>query len=304
MWPEVRSGTRGSPLARTQTQQAMERLAALVPGLRYRLEIVTSLGDSLRDRPLNTLGAQGVFTQALEDALSERRIDLAVHSAKDLPSRLDSRYRVAAFTAREDPRDCLLTALGMALEDMPAGSRIGTGSPRRAAQIQRLRPELRCVPMRGNVDTRRSAALNGSVDGVVLAMSGLGRLGLLDQHVVPLPVSICLPQAGQGALALETLGERSEVTELIALLDDPISRQCVQAERAVLAGLAAGCHASAAAYAEPLAAGRMRLRAFVGGSGPIYLDSDLMGTLTDGESLGFQAASELLSRGAGSLLGR
>ena len=198
----IRIGTRGSALARTQTLGVIDLLAERVPCATCSLHVVRSLGDASPTTPLDRLGAEGVFTRALEQALESDVVDVAVHSAKDLPSTLPSRFMLAAITAREDPRDCIVSRHGVALADLPRAATIGTGSPRRISQIGFLRPDVRFVALRGNVDTRRTAALNGSVDAVVLAMAGLARLGLLDYRAVPLDPEECLPQAGQGALAL------------------------------------------------------------------------------------------------------
>ena len=229
----LRVGTRGSALARAQAQWVVDRLAEQMPHLPSSLHVVRTLGDVSPDVELNRLGADGVFTRALEHSLQADEIDIAVHSAKDMPSKLEAAFTLAAITLREDSRDCIVSRFGVAFRELPRGATIGTGSPRRIAQLSALRTDLRFVPLRGNVDTRRDKALHGKVDAVVLAIAGLSRLGLLDHHAVPLDLEDCLPQAGQGALAIEVLTEDTITRGVVQTLDSPESRACVEAERAV-----------------------------------------------------------------------
>ena len=295
---EIRVGTRGSLLAKTQTQSVVNLLAEMDPHATYLLHIVRSLGDSSPSTPLDQLGAQGVFTLALEQALADGIVDVAVHSAKDLPSVVPARYALAAIPCREDPRDCIVSLRGMALAQLPRGAKVGTGGPRRISQLRLLRPDLQFVTIRGNVDTRRSAALQGTVDAVVLAMAGLTRLGLLDEHAVPLGTEECLPQAGQGALAMEVLAANSTLREMVGLIDNLEARACVEAERAVLAHLAAGCQAPVAAHATVIDGLRLRLRAFVGTPDGSALRADRVGTLGSASTLGLEVASDLIELGA------
>ncbi len=297
-----RIGTRGSALARTQAEYAVDLLAGRLPGAECAVHIVRSLGDASPTVPLDRLGAQGVFTQALEQALADGSIDVAVHSAKDLPSSLSDRFALAAITAREDPRDCLVSRYGVSLADLPLGATVGTGSPRRISQLRLLRPDLRFVPMRGNVDSRRAAALEGKLDAVILAVAGLSRLGLLDDRAVALDIDQCLPQAGQGALALEVLAHKRVVLEAVRLVDCADARVCVEAERAVLAGLAAGCQAPVAAHATLIGTSTVRLRAYAGaGEGPV-LHADRSAPARQAASLGLEVARELRARGADDIL--
>lgn len=296
-------GTRGSALALAQAEQIQALLQAAHPHMAVQIEIIHSLGDTVPDRPLASFGAQGIFTHALEEALRRGVIDVAVHSAKDLPSMLAPDLCIAAVSAREDPRDCLLTAAGHDLDALERGARLGTGSPRRMAQMRRRRPDLRFEPLRGNVDTRRRAALEGRLDGVVLAMAGLSRLGLLDEHVAALPTDLCLPQAGQGALALETRSEDTGIRLVLQAAHDATTGACVAAERAVLAGLAAGCQAPVAAFAEPHAPGRLRVRGLVAvASGVGFIDAGMEGDMADAEQLGRTVAARLNAQGAAALL--
>jgi len=267
-------------------------------GIVCTARVIKSHGDTDRRTPLHLLGTTGVFTQALEKALLEGAIDAAVHSAKDLPSTLPGGFVLAAVLKRGDPRDCLLTRQGFTLDQLPRGATVGTGSPRRRTQLSRLRPDLSLQEIRGNVDTRRFAALSGTVDAVVLAMAGLARLGLLDEHVVPLPVEVCLPQAGQAALALEVLESNEDVIEILRALDDEPCRMCLEAERAVLEELSAGCQAPVAAHCTMLHDGALQLRAYVAQPKGAGLTSELVGDGCNPRALGIEVASQLRKGGA------
>jgi hydroxymethylbilane synthase len=302
--PPLRLGTRGSALALRQTELVRALLRHAQPTIETRLEVIQSLGDRACDRPLAALGAQGIFTHALEQALRDDAIDVAVHSAKDMPSRLTEGFALAATPAREDPRDCLVTHDGRTLDELPRGARIGTGSPRRAAQLLALRPDLQIEAMRGNVDTRRRAALERRFDGVILAAAGLQRLGLLDEHARPLSVDQCLPQAGQGILALETRAEDREAIAFARTIHDAAAGACLAAERAVLAGLAAGCQAPVAAYAR-IADGALTVRGLVAApSAGASLAAVRCGAPDEAEHLGMAVADELRTRGADAVLRR
>ncbi|MDB5077229.1 MAG: porphobilinogen deaminase [Chloroflexi bacterium] len=298
----LRLGTRGSALATRQTQLVAELLAARHPGLACEATIIASLGDQVTDKPLSQLGAQGIFTQALERALFEGTVDAAVHSAKDLPSTVADGMVLAAFPVRENPLDCLVSRDGLTLDLLPKGATIGTGSPRRATQLVAARPDIHMMSIRGNVDTRRRAALNGTVDAVILAAAGLSRLGLLDEHAVPLSIDVCLPQAGQGALAIEARSTDLEVIELLRAIDDPRTRACVEAERAVLAGLAAGCQAPVAAFAEIMGDNQVRLRAIVSTDPEHAIRAEEVGPIDLAAHLGYMVARRLDALGAGELL--
>jgi hydroxymethylbilane synthase len=299
----LRLGTRGSALALRQATLVQQLLCAAAPAVTTEIRVIASLGDHIPDRPLATLGAQGIFTHTLEQALLDGTIDVAVHSAKDLPSGLAPSLLIAAVPERDDPHDCIISRQGAGLMDLPEGSSVGTGSPRRAAMLRAVRPDLAYVPLRGNVDTRRRAALEGRVDAVVLAAAGLHRLGLLDQHAVALPLDVCLPQAGQGALALEAQESSSHTGEILRRINNPIASACLVAERAVLAGLAAGCQAPVAAYAEPIRPGILQLRAIVCRlDGTLRLYTLQEGPLEQATVLGQAAALELKRQGAQELL--
>lgn len=298
----LRLGTRGSALALHQAELVRTLLLAAHPGLEVRIQVVQSLGDLVRDRPLDALGAEGIFTRALEHALAQREIDLAVHSAKDLPSSLPPGFAIAASPAREDPRDCLVSADGATLDTLPHGARVGTGSPRRVAQLRAARPDLACLPVRGNVDTRRRAALERRLDAVVLAAAGLKRLGLLDRHARPLSPDLCLPQAGQGILAVETRDDDRATIGLLYALHNPVAGACLEAERSVLSGLAAGCQAPVAAFAE-IRAGTLHLRGLAASlGGETVLRAQREGPVGGATPLGRAVAAALRAQGAADLL--
>ena len=293
----LRIGTRGSALALYQAGLVRDMLRGALLGRDVEIVVIQSLGDLVPDRPLDALGQPGIFTHAIEAALHAGTVDLAVHSAKDLPSTLDTRFVLVASLAREDPHDCLVSRDGTALDGLLAGATIGTGSPRRAAQLRLLRPDLQYVPIRGNVDTRRRKALDGQVDAVVLAAAGLRRLGLYDRTTVPLPYEICLPQAGQGIIAVEARAGDEEIAEALAMIDDPEASTCLAAERAVLAGLSAGCQAPVASFARLEGGDRLRLQALVvGPTGAIRAERE--GHPARAWQLGSEVAAALRQDGA------
>jgi hydroxymethylbilane synthase len=298
----LRLGTRGSALATRQTQLVADSLSTRDRRIACSTTIIASLGDQQTDKLASQLGVQGIFTQALERALYEGTIDAAVHSAKDLPSTLPEGMTLAAIPVRENPVDCLVSRDGYTLDSLPMGATIGSGSPRRATQITAARPDLRVVPIRGNVDTRRRMALTGTVDAVVLAAAGLSRLGLLDNHARPLSIEVCLPQAGQGALAVETLAANTGIIELLAKIDDPFTRACVEAERAVLAGLAAGCQAPVAAFAEKIGDDSIRVQALVASPRGAAIRAQETGPMHSAAKLGLLVARRLEVQGAADLL--
>ncbi len=256
------AATRGSELARTQTAEVLALLRAARPGLEIETRIVRTQGDRDRQSSLSEIGGQGVFARDIERALLEGVVDLAVHSLKDLPPRLPPGLELAAIPPRADPRDALVGRGGLTLAALPRGSRVGTGSARRRALLQHLRPDLQVVDVRGNVGTRIARVQDGTLDAVVLAAAGLARLGRLDEAAEIFGVDVMLPAPGPGALALEVRSGDAWVAELIATLDDPPSRLCALAERAFLARLDAGCSEPVGAYAR-MAGATIRLDAFI-----------------------------------------
>jgi hydroxymethylbilane synthase len=300
----VRLGTRRSALALAQARSVAAALTATT-GVEVTLVEITTHGD-VSTAPLAQIGGTGVFVNALRDALHANRIDLAVHSLKDLPTAPVSGLTVAAVPQREDPRDVLCARDGLTLGELPVGARIGTGAPRRIAQLLALGLGLDVVPIRGNVDTRLARVADGSLDGVVLARAGLARLGRLDEATEVLDPLQMLPAPGQGALAVECRSS-GDIADLVTALDDSTTRSAVTAERSLLAALEAGCTAPVGAYAEA-AEGEdgleLYLRAVVvSPDGAVSIRKSATGPLTAAERLGRDLAAELLDDGAGQLVG-
>ncbi len=296
----IRLGTRRSALATTQAGWVADRLRAL--GHRVEMVEITTFGDT-STAPLATIGGTGVFATAIRQALIRGEIDLAVHSLKDLPVAPEPGLVVAAIPVREDPRDALVARDNLTLGELPAGSVVGTGSPRRAAQLAALGLGLRVEPVRGNVDTRLRLVHDGTCDAVVLAKAGLARLGRLDEVTELLDPLQMLPAAGQGALAVECREDRTDVVAAVAPLDDADTRACVAAERALLAGLEAGCTAPVGALAEVVESTdgelELSLRAFAGSlDAAIDLRRSVVGPVADAERLGRELASVMLADGA------
>ena len=241
-------GTRGSQLALTQSQWVVDRLRQAHPQLTIRMEIIRTTGDKQQLRPLPEIGGKGLFTAELEQALLDGGIDVAVHSAKDLPTDLRAGLAVLAYPQREDPRDAWVSAGGAVLMELPTGSVVGTSSLRRQAQILVHRPDLKFVALRGNVDTRIRKVHQGQCSGAVLALAGLNRVGLTAHVTHVIEPSFCLPAPGQGALALEGRTDDKGVRELLAPIHDAATAAAVEVEREILAALDAGCRAPVGIY--------------------------------------------------------
>lgn len=300
----LRLGTRASALALAQATTVADALAAA--GHTVELVEITTAGDVSR-APLTSIGGTGVFVSALRDALLDGRIDLAVHSLKDLPTAPADGLQLAAVPGREDPRDALCARDGLTLGELPTGAKVGTGAPRRMAQLLALGLGVDVVPIRGNVDTRLRKVTDGEVDAVVLARAGLARLGRLDAITEVLDPLQMLPAPGQGALAIECRSDDTDVAKLLGTLDDPIARAAVTAERTLLAVTEAGCTAPIGAYAEAAEGDsglEIYLRAVVASDdGSLTIRKSVTGPIDQPEVLGRQLAQELLADGAGTLIG-
>jgi hydroxymethylbilane synthase len=296
----LRLGTRRSALAMAQANLVADAIRAL-RGRPVELIEITTHGD-VSTEPLASIGGTGVFVSALRDAVLSGGVDLAVHSYKDLPTAPAQGLVIAAVPAREDPRDVLVARDGRKLADLPAGAVIGTGSPRRAAQLRASRPDLDIRPIRGNVDTRIRLVSSGEVDAVVLARAGLARLGRLDEATQVLDVDEMLPAPAQGALAVECAGGTDLAAEL-AELDDPASRAAVEAERAVLAALEAGCSAPVGAYAEATESEIFLRATVVSIDGAVRVRMSTTGSVADPRGLGSSLATMMLVDGAAALVG-
>lgn len=300
----LRLGTRGSELALAQSGMVAKALEEAWPGLQVPLIIIKTTGDAHQDKALSAFGGKGVFTKELEDALLAGEVDFAVHSLKDLTSVLPPGLTLAPTPEREDPRDCLI---GQRLEDLPQGARIGTGSPRRRAQLKALRPDLQCLDIRGNLPTRVRKWREGQYDATVLAHAGLNRLGfektgVAEHEVHPLPLDQCLPAAGQGLLGLECREGDEETLRLLGALAHQDSACAAAAERSFLAELEGGCQAPAAAHAH-VRDGRLHVDAFLAmPDGTRIMRSHGEGDPAEAATLGRQAARDLLEQGGDRLL--
>jgi hydroxymethylbilane synthase len=254
--------TRKSALALTQSRQFIAELQARHPGLEIEELHVTTTGDRVQDRALSEVGGKGLFIKEIEEALLDRRADLAVHSMKDVPAELAPELAIACVPPREDPRDVVVTRSGCLFHELPAGAKIGTSSLRRRVQLAASRPDLEIVPLRGNVDTRLRRVGEGAVDAVVLAAAGLRRLGLAERASELLDPAECLPAIGQGALAIEIRAEDRALVELLAPLSDPETAIAVAAERGVMLAVEGSCQIPVAAHATR-EDGRLSLRAML-----------------------------------------
>lgn len=297
----LRLATRRSPLARAQSAWVAGLLAADA-GRDVELVEISTVGDDSR-ASVAELGGTGVFVSALRDAVLAGEADFAVHSLKDLPTTPHEGLTLAAVPPREDPRDALCCPAGRTLGELPRGATVGTGSPRRTAQLRALGLGLDVVPMRGNVDTRLAKATAGDVDAVVLARAGLARLGRLEAVTEVLDPLQVLPAPGQGALAVECRGDDLALVDLLRRVDDPASRVCVTAERALLRELEAGCTAPVGALAD-LADDELYLRGVVVAiDGSVAIRQSLTGTADDPAGLGARLAALLYDDGARDVLG-
>ncbi|MFJ9680812.1 hydroxymethylbilane synthase [Streptomyces sp. NPDC101194] len=310
----LRLGTRRSKLAMAQSGLVADAVSE-VTGRAVELVEVTTYGDISREH-LAQIGGTGVFVAALREALLRGDVDFAVHSLKDLPTAQPEGLVLAAVPVREDPRDVLVARDGLTFEQLPSGARVGTGSPRRMAQLNAYARshglDIETVPIRGNVDTRIGFVRSGELDAVVLAAAGLSRLGRTGEVTDFLPVDTVLPAPGQGALAIECAATSADLAAALAELDDPYTRAAVTAERALLAALEAGCSAPVGALADLLVDGQavneLRLRGVVGSTdgsslvqmsttGPVPTSHD------DAAALGRELAAEMLAKGAAGLMG-
>lgn len=299
-------GSRGSKLALVQAETIKAELERLEPSLAVSIEIIKTSGDVKTD-PLSVIGGKGVFTKELEDALLDRRIDVAVHSLKDLPTIVPEGLVIAAITKREDPRDALvlnkkLRLSAPAIASLPRGAIVGTSSPRRLAQLRNLRTDLTINDLRGNIDTRVRKLDEGQYDALVLACAGLRRLGMDDRISAALPASELLPAVGQGALGVEVRIDDANTIEIISKLDHKFTRLACTAERALLRSLGGGCQLPIAGYAI-VREKRIRLDGLVADpQGRKLVKDRIMGSLDEAEQLGATLGSRLLELGAAALM--
>lgn len=296
----LKIGTRASALATTQSGHVADRLRE-VHGIEVELVEISTEGDR-SSAPLTEFGGTGVFVAAVRDALAAGRVDVAVHSLKDLPTAPDARLLLAAIPQREDPRDVLVARDGLTLGELPRDARIGTGSPRRISQLNALGLGVEAVAIRGNVDTRIAKVAAGEVDAVILARAGLLRLGRADEATEVIDPIQMLPAPGQGALACECRADDVATARLLSVLDDSDTRVAVTAERTLLATLEAGCSAPVGALADVVwgdDGDELWLRAVVGDlSGAPAIRRSASGSPAEAAALGVRLAQEMLEDGA------
>ncbi len=298
----VRVATRGSDLALAQARQVATRIEVAL-GVRTELVVVTTSGDRLQDVKLALVGGKGLFVKEIEEALREGRADVAVHSAKDLPATLAPGLVLAAFPERADPRDALVTRTGRgSVAELRTGARVGTGSARRSAQLLAVRPDLEIVPLRGNVPTRLRKLESQELDAIVLACSGLDRLGLGGRIAERIAIDVVLPAVGQGTLAVEARAGEALASDLAAL-DDRRAAVTLAAERAFLAGLEGDCNVPLAGLAERLGGNRVGLRGLVTlEDGSAVARGEAEACESDAAAAGANAAAQVLAAGGAEIL--
>ena len=294
--------TRRSRLALWQAEHVKVRLENLHPGLVVKVLSMSTRGDELLDARLDEAGGKGLFVKELENALADARADLAVHSMKDMPAQLPPGFVLSAITAREDPRDALVSNRYDCVQLMPRGAAVGTSSLRRASQISERCPGLEIRLLRGNVETRLAKLDRGEYDAIVLAVAGLVRLGLASRIRAKLAVDEMLPAPGQGALGIESLASRTDVSRMLQPLADVPTSLCVRAERAVSAALGGSCTIPLGAFAE-VTGSTLRLRSLLAtADGRQVLRSECSGPAGQPELLGERSANQLLAQGAAKIL--
>ena len=301
----IRIGTRGSKLALAQAEETKRRLMAAhgLPEEAVELVIIKTTGDAVRDRPLADIGGKGLFTKEIEEALLDRRIDLAVHSMKDVPAELPTGLAIVCHLQREDARDAFISLKYASIDELPAGVKVGTSSVRRAAQLLRRRNDVKIVPFRGNVDTRLRKLADGVADATFLACAGLNRLGLAEKITQAVPADVMLPAVAQGAIGIETRADDARTRELLAPLNDADTAVRVAAERGFLERLEGSCRTPLAAHAVIKEDGSVHLVAEA-----LTLDGvqcwrvERRGAAEEAHALGADAADEVLAAAGDALV--
>jgi hydroxymethylbilane synthase len=295
---KLQIGSRGSQLALWQANHVAALLRA--KGHTVEIEVIKTTGDKIASVALAKVGTKGMFTKEIEDALHEKRVDLAVHSLKDVPTDLADEFELAAIMKREDPRDAFISVNFSSLEELPRGAKVGTSSLRRQCQLKAMRPDLEVFPVRGNVDTRLRKLESGEYDAIILAAAGVLRLGLEANVRSRISADVMCPAVGQGALAIEIRRGDQHTKTLLAFLNDADTQAAIDCERALLGSLGGGCQVPIGAYAEKRG-DRLFLRAMVGRpDGRQILREQAEGT--DGVKLGRETAQTLLWRGGDKIL--
>jgi hydroxymethylbilane synthase len=298
----IRIATRKSPLALWQAEYVRELLTKQHPDLKVELLKMTTQGDKILDTPLAKVGGKGLFVKELEQGMLRGEADIAVHSMKDVPVALPAGLHLGAICPREDPRDAFVSNEHEALDALPNGARIGTSSLRRQCQLREQWPALEIIDLRGNVNTRLKKLDEGQFDAVILAAAGLMRLGFADRIRHFIEPQVSLPAVGQGAVGIECRADDERINELITPLNDPVTRTCVTAERAMNTRLEGGCQVPIGGFAI-LEQGQLIMRGLVGRpDGSEIIRGDIAGNPEDASLLGTALADDLLSRGAGAIL--
>ncbi|MGQ7246439.1 hydroxymethylbilane synthase [Halomonas sp. V046] len=300
----LRIATRKSQLAMWQAEHVRDRLMAIHPGLEVELVAMSTRGDKILDTPLAKVGGKGLFVKELEEAMLDGRADIAVHSMKDVPMHFPESLGLSVILAGAEPTDAFVSNQYTSLDQLPEGARIGTSSLRRGLQMREARPDLEVISLRGNVQTRLAKLDAGDFDAILLATSGLKRLGLGERIAQELPPEVCLPACGQGALGIECRMHDAELVSLLTPLDDPDTATRVRAERAMNTRLEGGCQVPIGGHAVFDDDGRtLWLRALVGNpEGTRVLRAEGRGSVDEPEALGIRVAEDLLAQGAGEIL--
>ena len=298
----LRLATRESALALWQTRHVADLLCRAHPGLQVQLVPMTTRGDQLLDVSLSKIGGKGLFLKELEVAMQEGRADAAVHSLKDVPMQLEPEFTLAAVLKRDNPFDAFISENYAAFNELPSGAVVGTSSQRRQVQLQQIRPDLQIKDLRGNINTRLAKCANGDFDAIILACAGLERLGMGDRIRSELAPPHWWPAVAQGAIAVESLAAKPEITALFSALNDRPTELRVRAERAMNKALHGSCQVPVAAYAE-LHGDAMRLTGWVGDAANIRsISAAAEGAASEPEALGQQVAGMLFAQGAADLL--
>jgi hydroxymethylbilane synthase len=303
--PALRIASRGSELALWQSRSVQAALRTADPALQVEIDVIRTTGDNIQDVPLAKIGDKGLFTKELDSALLNGDADLAVHSLKDVPTRLPDGLTLAAITSREDPRDVVLLPPGRrgGLYYVKSGAKVGTSSLRRRAQLQALRPDLDITDLRGNLNTRLAKLDAGAYDAIILAAAGVLRLGWAERIGQYLDAPAWLPAVGQGALAVVARADRPDVLDRLRPLHDPVAAACTRAERALLRALEGGCQVPIGALAAVDEDGVLLLHGLVADlDGRRILRVQEVGSMDDAEDVGRRAADALLAKGAGEIL--
>ncbi|MCJ7809691.1 MAG: hydroxymethylbilane synthase [Desulfobulbaceae bacterium] len=298
----LRIGTRGSKLALIQSEWIKSRIQDRHPDVCVVLTVIKTTGDKILDSPLSKIGGKGLFVKEIEDALLQNRVDLAVHSMKDVPAELPEGLMLAVFPEREDPRDALVSVGDASIDQLPRKARLGTSSLRRAAQILHIRPDLDIAPLRGNVDTRLGKLNGGELDCIILATAGLKRMGLEDRISQVIPTDKILPAIGQGALGLETRRDDARTIAVISFLNHEPTQVAVAVERAFLKELEGGCQVPIAGLGL-LEDGQLHFTGMVAElDGTRIIQDQISGNKKDAAQMGRELAGKLLAGGARKIL--